>query len=238
VRPPAPTETLGDFEARLGHRFAQRDLLTRALTHISFLPSERSRVHSYQRLEFLGDRVLGLVVAEMLVEAFPQADEGELSRRLAALVRKETCAEVATEWNASEHIRLGEYEATAGGHSKPAILGDVCEALIGALFLDGGLEVARAAVRAGWEPRMRTPSRPLRDAKTALQEWVQSLGRAAPIYREVHRQGPAHAPVFTVAVEVEGVASGVGSGSSKRAAEQTAAQAVLVREGILQGKDA
>lgn len=227
-----PREPIEALEARLGHSFADRALLARALTHISVLPPDRSRLGSYQRLEFLGDRVLGLVVSTMLFEAFPAAEEGELSRRLAGLVRKETCAEIAAEWEAARHIRLGDNEAQSGGHAKPAILGDVCEAVIGAIYLDGGLEAARPVIARFWAERMRQPNRPLQDPKTALQEWAQGLGRPAPSYREVARKGPAHAPVFTVSVDLDGFEGVEGTGSSKRAAEQTAAQAFLVREGI------
>jgi ribonuclease III len=222
-----------ELEARIGHAFRDGDLLLRALTHVSFIPADRSKAGSYQRLEFLGDRVLGLVISAMLFEAFPEAEEGELSRRLAGLVRKETCADVAAEWGVSAHIRLGENEAQSGGHAKPAIMGDVCEAIIGALYLDGGHAAVQAAVSKVWHPRMLAPTRPLRDPKTALQEWAQGLGRPAPVYREIKRQGPAHAPNFTVAVELEGFAAGLGMGTSKRAAEQTAAQEFLAREGIL-----
>lgn len=222
------------LEARLGHSFADAGLLTQALTHISALGSDRSRIGSYQRLEFLGDRVLGLVVSAMLIEAYPAAEEGELSRRLAQLVRKETCADVAGDWAVAEHLRLGDSEAQSGGGTKSAILADVCEAIIGAAFLDGGFEAARRVVTPVWEPRMRAPGRPLRDAKTALQEWAQSLGRPTPAYREVSREGPAHAPAFTIAVDIEGFQAGLGTGSSKRVAEQAAAQAFMTRERIVQ----
>lgn len=233
MKPPKPAGGLGGLQARLGYTFADPSLLGRALTHISYVPADRSRVGSYQRLEFLGDRVLGLIVSAMLFEAFPAAEEGELSRRLAGLVRKETCADVAGEWEISGHIMLGDNEAQSGGHAKPAIMGDVCEALIGAMFIDGGFEAARLAVSRAWEPRMRSPGRPLRDPKTALQEWAQGLGRPTPLYREVKRQGPAHAPQFTVAVELDGFGAELGTGASKRAAEQTAAQAFMAREGIM-----
>ena len=139
MRPARPAEPLSALEARIGHTFHDQSLITRALTHMSHAPAEKAR--SYQRLEFLGDRVLGLVVSAMLFQNFPQAGEGELSRRLAVLVRKETCADVALDWQVSGHIRLGETEAQ-GHQVKPAILGDVCEALIGAISLDGGLDSA------------------------------------------------------------------------------------------------
>lgn len=227
------------LEARLNYVFADKALLARALTHISHLPSDRSRIGSYQRLEFLGDRVLGLVVSAMLFDAFGDAEEGELSRRLAQLVRRETCAEVALEWALSGHLRLGEGEMQSGGETKPAILADACEAIIGAVFLDGGYRAADALVRPVWEPRMRSPGRPLRDPKTALQEWAQGRGHPAPLYRELKREGPDHAPAFTIAVAVEGFEAGIGLGSSKRVAEQSAAEAFMVREGLLSvGHDA
>lgn len=223
----------GPLEARLGHVFADKSLLARALTHISHLPSDRSRIGSYQRLEFLGDRVLGLVVSAMLFDAFGSAEEGELSRRLAQLVRRETCADVALEWALSAHLRLGEGEMQSGGETKPAILADACEAIIGAVFLDGGYPAAKAVIVPVWSPRMRSPGRPLRDPKTALQEWAQGRGHAAPIYREIKREGPDHAPAFTIAVAVGGFEAGLGLGGSKRVAEQSAAEAFMAREGIL-----
>jgi ribonuclease III len=220
-------------EARVGHAFTDQALLTQALTHISAVGAERSRITSYQRLEFLGDRVLGLVVSDMLYRAFPGAEEGEMSRRLAALVRRETCADVAREWQVGPAMILGEGEANAGGREKPAILSDVCEALIGAVFLDGGFADASAVVETAWAERMRQPTRPLQDPKTALQEWAQGHGRPTPLYRETARSGPAHAPVFTLSVSIDGFAAASGSGSSKRNAEQAAAEAFLQREGLL-----
>ncbi len=225
-------DTLAPLEERIGHAFRDKALLVRALTHISAVPSQRGRAQSYQRLEFLGDRVLGLAVSAMLYAEFPDAEEGELSRRLAGLVRKETCADVAEDWRLADHIRLGDSEAQGGGHAKPAIMGDVCEAVIGAAYVDGGFEAARAVVASAWTPRMLAPTRPLRDPKTALQEWAQGSGRAAPLYREVERRGPAHAPHFTVAVDLDGFETGHGSGPSKRAAEQHAAETFMAREKI------
>lgn len=224
---------LAAVEARLGHTFRDRALLTQALTHISAMPSDKGRIGSYQRLEFLGDRVLGLVVSAMLYEAFPEAEEGEMSRRLAALVRRETCADIAREWLVGPAAILGESEAGAGGREKPAILSDICEALIGAVFLEAGFSQAEAIVRAAWTQRMREPTRPLQDPKTALQEWAQGRGRPTPVYREIERTGPAHAPVFTLSVTVEGSAPAQGSGTSKRIAEQAAAESFLQREGLL-----
>jgi ribonuclease-3 len=220
---------LAALEARIGHHFGDATLIGAALTHVSGASGPKRA--TYQRLEFLGDRVLGLVVSEMLYAAFPQADEGELSRRLAGLVRKESCAEVALEWGVQAYVRLGDSEKSAGA-VKTAILGDVCESLIGAVFLDAGYLAARAVVTRAFEPRMRSPRRPLRDAKTALQEWAQARGLATPVYRELSRRGPDHAPLFTITVEVAGFALVEATGSSKRLAEQEAAGAFIAREGI------
>jgi ribonuclease-3 len=227
------TEGLAALEAKVGHVFAEKRLLRHALTHVS---ASSLRPESYERLEFLGDRVLGLAVAHMLYEAFPHESEGELSRRLAALVRKETCAEVAQDWGVGPYIRLGEGEAQTGGRKKRAILGDVCEAIIGAAFLDGGAEAAQRVVRGGFSARMLEMGRDLRDAKTALQEWAQARRLPPPRYRLAARSGPDHAPSFEVTVEVEGFAGAPGTGPSKRAAEQAAARVFLEREGIVAGE--
>jgi ribonuclease-3 len=220
-----------ELETRIGYEFADRSLLERALTHISAL-SGKSRTSSYQRLEFLGDHVLGLIVSDMLFRAFPKADEGELSRRLADLVRKEACADVAREIDLGAAIRLGSSEANAGGRQRTAILADVCEALIGAVFLDGGYAAADGMVERLWGERLRTPARPLRDPKTVLQEWAQARGLPTPSYREVSRTGPHHDPEFLVAVNLPEFSPAEGMGRSKRAAEQAAAAAMLSREGV------
>jgi ribonuclease-3 len=220
------------FEERIGYHFRDEALLDRALTHISALSGMRNRAASYQRLEFLGDHVLGLVVSDMLYRAFPKADEGEMSRRLADLVRKETCAEVARAIQLGEVIRLGASEANAGGRDRNAILADVCEALIGAVFVDGGYPAAADLVERLWNMRMRAPARQLRDSKTILQEWAQARGLPTPAYREIERKGPDHDPEFRVAVELPRLAPAEGLGRSKRAAEQAAAAAMLARTGI------
>jgi ribonuclease III len=223
--------SLEEVEAKIGHVFRDRDLLVQALTHISAVTSER-RTGSYQRLEFLGDRVLGLVVSAMIYASFPSADEGDMSRRLAALVRRETCADMARAWDLGSAVRLGESEAKSGGRNKPAILADICEAVIGAVFLDGGYPAAEAVILSAWEPLMHRPARPLQDAKTALQEWAQSLGKPAPVYRETGRRGPAHRPEFTVGVDIEGVGTAEGVGTSKRIAEQVAAESFMKKHGV------
>jgi ribonuclease-3 len=220
------------LEERIGYRFADAALLNCALTHISALKGPRNRTGSYQRLEFLGDHVLGLVISDMLFRGFPKADEGELSRRLADLVRKETCAEIAGSIDLGTAIKLGSSEVNAGARQRPAILADVCEALIGAVYLDGGYAQAAALVRRLWQERMQAKAQPLRDPKTLLQEWAQARGLPTPAYREVARSGPDHNPEFRVAVQLPHFAPAEGSGRSKRAAEQAAAAAMLVREGV------
>jgi len=217
------------LEATLGHSFANKALLTTALTHMS---AQDSRLASYQRLEFLGDRVLGLSIADMLFQRYPQAEEGNLSRRLADLVRKETCAEVAQGWNLGQFMRLGEGEILGGARKNKAILADACEAIIGAVFLDGGYEAARGLIERAFGEQMMKPARPLRDAKTALQEWAQGKGYQTPTYSERGRSGPDHAPVFVVAARINGLADAEARGPSKRLAEQAAAEAFLRREGL------
>src|SRR5689334_17565476 len=220
------------LEQRIGHQFKDPTQLDIALTHISALRGARNRAASYQRLEFLGDHVLGLVISDMLFRAFPRADEGELSRRLADLVRKETCAEIARGIDLGAAIRLGASEANAGARTRPAILADVCEALIGAVYLDGGFVAAEALIGRLWQARMKTKAEPLRDPKTVLQEWAQGRGLPTPAYREIARSGPDHDPQFRVAVQLPHLAPAEGSGRSKRAAEQAAAAAMMKREGV------
>jgi ribonuclease-3 len=220
------------LEERIGYRFKDGALLDCALTHISALKGSRNRAGSYQRLEFLGDHVLGLVISDVLFRAFPKADEGELSRRLADLVRKETCAEIAVTIELGSAIKLGSSEANAGGRKRPAILADVCEALIGAVYLDGGYPAAEGLVERLWQVRMQATAQPVRDSKTVLQEWAQARGLPTPAYREVARTGPDHSPEFRVAVQLPNFTPAEGSGRSKRAAEQAAAAAMLARERV------
>jgi len=219
------------LEQAIGHKFKDPDLLSRALTHISALAGA-PRAGSYQRLEFLGDHVLGLVISDLLFRAFPKADEGELSRRLADLVRRETCADVARAVDLGAALRLGASEVGAGGRSRMAILADACEALVGAVYLDGGYEAAAALVERLWGERMRTPARPLRDPKTMLQEWAQARGLPTPVYKEIRRTGPHHNPLFRIAAVLPGREPAEGEGRSKRVAEQAAAAAMLEREGV------
>ncbi len=174
--------------------------------------------------------MLGLVVADMLTEAYPNADEGDLHRRHASLVRKETCAEIGVELGIGEALLLDDGEANAGGRMKATILGDACEAVIGAVYRDGGLEPARDLIRRYWQKRMERDHQPRRDAKSTLQEWAQAQGRDVPRYQVVEELGPPHAPRFRISVTVEGHEPSIGEGSSKRDAEQAAAAALLVRE--------
>ena len=232
------TRRRNPLEKALGHRFANLELLDTALTHASMrstgdrTPSEAG--HDNERLEFLGDRVLGLAVAEMLTQSFPRADEGELARRYNRLVRREACAEVAIALDLGRHLVLSEGEADSGGRAKLTILADACEALLGAIFLDGGFEAARLVVQRHWQPRLDSDERDRPDPKSALQEWAQGLGMAIPVYAVTGRQGPDHAPHFTAEVRISGRKPAAGQGTSKRLAEQEAASAFLLREGVWQ----
>ncbi|MBL9011161.1 MAG: ribonuclease III [Alphaproteobacteria bacterium] len=216
---------LDALQATLGHRFDDPARLTEALTHAS-ADAKRSN----ERLEFLGDRVLGLVVAEELIRRFPGLEEGELAVRLNALVRKETCARVAQDTGIDTHIILAPGERQTGGVAKKAVLGDACEAIIAALYLDGGLPAARHFILTAWKNDFDASAGVGRDPKTELQEWAQSrsdLGRALPVYRVTHSSGPAHAPHFVVAVSVGTAGTAEGEGGSKREAERNAAAALL-----------
>jgi ribonuclease-3 len=215
-----------ELEGILGHAFAEPARLERALTHPSAASAARP---DNQRLEFLGDRVLGLVIAEALLETHPEAEEGALAPRLNALVRRETLAEIAGEIGLGAHLRLGRSETLSGGRRKAAILADALEAVIAALYLDGGLGAARAFIRRHWAERVAAVPGAATDAKTRLQEWAQGRGLAPPVYASVGRAGPDHAPVFTVAARLENGAEAEGSAKSKKQAEQAAAAALLAR---------
>lgn len=225
-----------ELESRIGYAFADKAILERALTHVSAASPKQGRGGSYQRLEFLGDHVLGLVMSDMLYRAFPKANEGELSRRLADLVRKETCAEVARAMDLGPQLKLGSSESHAGGRLRATILADACEALVGAVFIDGGYDAAEKMIGAFWKERMLTPTRPLRDPKTMLQEWAQARGLPTPAYQELARTGPHHDPEFRVAVVLPERPPAEGVGNSKRAAEQAAAAAMLTRVGAAADK--
>ncbi|MEO6013390.1 MAG: ribonuclease III [Devosia sp.] len=221
-----------ELEARLGYKFADPDLLERALTHSSAIAPAKRIAQSYQRLEFLGDRVLGLVVAEMLYRRSPKANEGELSRSLNALVRKETCASIARELQIGPELILGDSEARTGGAEKDAILGDAIEAVIGAVYMDGGLGPAAEIIERLFGEHGGGSDGDRADAKTTLQEWAQGRGLEPPIYAQIERTGPDHAPEFTIAVRLGDFAPLTASGPSKKLAEHKAAEAFLVREKV------
>ncbi|MCA3449441.1 MAG: ribonuclease III [Rhodobacter sp.] len=214
------------FSGRIGHRFRQPDLLLRAVTHASISSLTRP---DNQRLEFLGDRVLGLAMAEALLRADSAATEGQLAPRFNALVRKETCADVAREIGLGEVLKLGRSEMLSGGRRKDALLGDALEAVIAAVYMDAGFEAAQAVVLALWGDRIAGVQADARDAKTALQEWAQARGLPPPVYLEQGRTGPDHQPVFTVEVRLETGAVERAAAGTKRQAEQAAAKALLLR---------
>jgi ribonuclease-3 len=214
------------FQSRIGHTFRHPDLLVQAVTHASLSSPTRP---DNQRLEFLGDRVLGLVMAEALLSADTKAAEGQLAPRFNALVRKETCADVAREMGLGDVMKLGRSEMMSGGRRKEALLGDALEALIAAVYLDGGFTAAQGVVLRMWGGRVGAVDADARDAKTSLQEWAQARGMAPPAYTEAAREGPDHQPVFTVQVQLENGEAEVAKAGAKRQAEQQAARALLAR---------
>lgn len=217
------------LEKRIGYRFAGRQRVRRALTHSS---SPSGKAGNYERLEFLGDRVLGLCIAELLFETFDGASEGELSVRLNQLVSARTCAAVCDDLGLHEFIRTGSDIKSVTGKRMASVRADVMESLIAAIYLDGGLEPTCAFIRRNWQSRAQEADAARRDAKTELQEWAHARSREAPTYRIVERTGPDHDPQFTVRVEVAGLTPEIGVSRSKRAAEQEAATRMLRREGI------
>jgi len=221
----------GVLEDRLGYRFKSHDELERALTHSSVRKHTTDGFH-YERLEFLGDRVLGLCVADALYLQYPEAAEGELSLRLNALVRGETLAEIADELKLSEFIRTGNDLKNITGKRMMSVRADVMEALIASVFLDGGLDAASQLISRIWGNRFSDVATARRDSKTALQEWAHANHLESPKYRAIDKSGPDHEPVFVIEVKVPGKLACTGSGRSKRLAEQEAAQAMLIREGV------
>jgi len=220
-----PSADIAAFARRLGHDFARPELLVRALTHGSIASPTRP---DNQRLEFLGDRVLGLAMAEALLAADRGASEGQLAPRLNALVRGETCAEIAREIGLGEVLKLGRSEMLSGGRRKEALLADALEAVLAAVYLDAGWEAARALTLRLWGDRLRRVEPDARDAKTVLQEWAQAQGMPPPRYEMVDRSGPDHAPRFRIAVTLaDGRAAEAEGAGTKRAIEQAAAQALL-----------
>lgn len=218
--------TLKAFEGRIGHEFAKPALLNEAITHASMSSANRD---DNQRLEFLGDRVLGLVMAEALLDLDPTATEGQLAPRFNALVRKETCADVARAIDLGEVLRLGRSEMISGGRRKQALLGDAIEAVIAAVYLDAGFDAAKALVLRLWGDRIGRVEEDARDAKTALQEWAQARGLKPPVYAQVARTGPDHAPIFTIEAQLANGARADATAPSKRQAEQAAAKTLLAQ---------
>jgi ribonuclease-3 len=216
------------LERRLGYGFKDRRLLERALTHASVGDGAAKPGLDNERLEFLGDRVLGLLTAERLIQLDPAASEGDLAPRLNALVNRKTCARVARAIALGPALRLSGAETRTGGRDKDSILGDACEALIAALYQDAGLDETRRIFLDIWSAEFQALGAPRpKDPKTRLQEWAQGRGRPVPVYAVVQREGPEHAPVFTVKVTVEGHGCAQGQGSSRQTAEKSAAQALM-----------
>jgi len=220
-------ENLNELAAKLGHAFNDFSLLETAVTHSSISSEQGSRLYSNERLEFLGDRVLGLVIAEVLLEKFPKEEEGALARRHTAMVRKEALAIVARKLGIGPYIRMTRGEEEGGGRENDSLLSDCCEAIIAALFLDGGLDAAREFIGAHWQSLLGRDLTPPKDNKTMLQEWLQARGRPLPNYREVARKGPAHAPQFEMEALADDGQIATASGASKRQAEQEAAGRLL-----------
>ncbi len=224
---------LDEIQAIIGYHFADAALLAEALTHASTLAAARAKAarksaaRSNERLEFLGDRVLGLAVAHLLIETYPDEAEGGLTHRHSMLVRRETLADVAREIGLGRWIEVAHGGRGSGGLTNPTILADACEALIGAVFLDGGYAPAAALVRRYWQGRVAEMIESPRDAKTMLQVWALARARSLPSYRVLDSEGPAHAPVFTVEVEIEGLGTATAEARAKRAAEQAAAAMLL-----------
>jgi ribonuclease III len=224
---------LAALAGKIGHTFQRAELAAEALTHRGALdrrPELKAAFpHGNERLEFLGDRVLSLAVADLLLRLFPQEPEGELARRHAALVRAETLVEIATTIDLGSIIRLGDSEQARGGVVRPTILADALEALLGAVFLDAGIAASAACVERLWGERLTSQGAAPRDPKTALQEWAQARRLPLPAYREVGREGPPHAPVFVIDVAIKGHEAAQARGGSKREAERLAAIALLER---------
>lgn len=216
-----------ELQTRVGHQFSDVDLLREALTHPS-----TDGPQNYQRLEFLGDRVLALVIADRLYERYPVIDEGALAQRLNRLVRRETLADVARGLALGPLLILSRSEREQGGGEKDGILADSCEALIAALYLDGGIECARRFIHRYWDPRLDAAASALKDPKSALQEWVQGRGRPAPEYEIIAQTGPSHRPHFNVRVRVRGLSSAEGEGGNRQTAEKMAASMMLAELGV------
>ncbi len=221
----AAKPAFAELEATLGYTFRDAKLLQRALTHRSLV--REGATGSNQRLEFLGDAVLGLVIAEMVYRLFPEEAEGDLSKRLVSLVNGEQLAQIARVMQLGAHLQLSGGEEEQGGRENPSNLEDACEALLGALYLDGGLEAARAVVEKFWRGYAEAMKAPPKDAKTTLQEWVQARGLPLPEYKVVSAEGPSHAPLFVIELVVQGAEPVRAEAGVKKQAERLAAEKML-----------
>lgn len=227
----SPRDRVSELESRLSYCFKNRELLARALTHASYGDGRR-RVRDNQRLEFLGDRVLGILAAEYLFAEFDAEDEGGMAPRLNAMVRKEACARAARRADIGAALRMSKSTETADGRDSTTILGDACEAVMGALYLDGGLEAARDFFTRFWAEELPGVAAKPVDPKTRLQEWALAEFGSNPTYALIERTGPDHRPLFAVEARISGLAPERGEGKSKQNAERAAAKALLRREGV------
>ncbi len=229
----ARADAVAELEARLGRRFSDAALLERALTHSSVSQGARP-VSDNERLEFLGDRVLGLLAAEYLVGRYPDSSEGELSPRLHAIVDGQACARVARRLGIGEAMRVAAGETKRGARNQDTLLSDACEALIAALYLEAGLDAVREVWLRIWKEELESPLDPrAHNTKSALQEWAAARGKPLPVYQVTNREGPDHAPQFTCEVQVVGLEPAQGAGPSRQAAEKAAALALMTREGAV-----
>lgn len=217
---------LDTLEKKLGYAFRDRGLLRQALTRRSMAKSDPDMGHN-QRMEFLGDAVLGLGVADMLYELYPEEEEGDLSRRLVALVNGDQLAAIAAAWKLGEYLVMAPGEEEQGGRGNPSNLEDACEAVLGAVYLDGGLKPVEAIIGRFWRDMAKATKAPPKDPKTSLQEWAQAHGRPLPEYHVISAEGPAHAPHFVIEVAVKGLKSARGEAGTKKLAERLAAEAML-----------
>ncbi len=223
---------IASLQSRLGYTFRQPDMLELALTHASVAEGARKQADN-ERLEFLGDRVLGLMIAETLMEALPEATEGELSRRFHTLVSRDACADVARQLEVGPALRLAAGETKSGGRNNPTILGDACEALIAAVYCDGGYEAVERCFKPLWLKALSDSADNWRaNPKSFLQEWAVANGKPPPVYQLIDRKGPDHAPIFTIEAVIAGFTSQSATGRSRQDAEKAAALGLIEREGL------
>ncbi len=211
-------------EKLIDHKFNNQTLIIEALTHRSV---SHGKTHGYERLEFLGDRILGLLIADLLFAKFPDEPEGALSRRFNDLVRQETLADIAASIGLKDHILLGKAERLAASFDNPAIVSDICESIIAAIYLDAGIEAASKFINHHWQQRLIETLQPPKDAKSSLQEWAMAHKLPIPTYMEIKRDGPDHAPIFTIQVTIKDKPPEQAKAASKRLAEQNAAEIIL-----------